>query len=66
MPGPQVSTAAELGLEEGYLHFSEVLETDKRWAPPLVDIKHDDPALIQYTGGTTGSPKGAVLPNIIS
>ena len=61
MAGTPKSTAAELSLEEGYLHFSEVLETDRRWAPPLVDIKYDDPAVIQYTGGTTGTPKGAVL-----
>ena len=56
-----VSTPEELGLEEGWLHFSQLLETDRRWAPPLVDIKWDDPAVIQYTGGTTGIPKGAVL-----
>jgi len=61
MPGGVVSTAEELGLEEGWLHFSKVLETDRIWAPPRVDIKHTDPAVIQYTGGTTGVPKGAVL-----
>ena len=61
MPGGVVSTAEELGLEEGWLHFSKVLETDRIWAPPRADIKHTDPAVIQYTGGTTGTPKGAVL-----
>lgn len=29
--------------------------------PPRVPIEPDDIALLQYTGGTTGSPKGAML-----
>ena len=30
-------------------------------SPPLVEIGKDDVALLQYTGGTTGTPKGAML-----
>ena len=30
-------------------------------SPPRVDIGKDDVALLQYTGGTTGTPKGAML-----
>jgi long-chain acyl-CoA synthetase len=30
-------------------------------SPPRVDIGQDDVALLQYTGGTTGTPKGAML-----
>lgn len=29
--------------------------------PPTADVSIDDPALLQYTGGTTGMPKGAIL-----
>ena len=32
-----------------------------RVRPPLVQIAPDDLAVLQYTGGTTGTPKGAML-----
>ncbi|MCX7981978.1 MAG: long-chain fatty acid--CoA ligase [Syntrophales bacterium] len=55
------SSAKSLDLEEGWIHFGELLEKSTSTRLPRVEIKPSDPALIQFTGGTTGIPKGAVL-----
>lgn len=59
--GQTVSTARSLDLEEGWLHFSELIEGCPTTTIPRITIDPEDPALIQFTGGTTGFPKGAVL-----
>lgn len=57
----EVSTPEELGLENGWYHFSQMIESCTNEAAPEVEINQEDPAIIQLTGGTTGTPKGAVL-----
>jgi long-chain acyl-CoA synthetase len=59
--GLGVSTAASLELEKGWHHFSALLEGSTSAKFPRVQVTPEDPALIQFTGGTTGIPKGAVL-----
>lgn len=41
------------------LRFADLLRSPPLADPPAIDV--EDVALLQYTGGTTGSPKGAVL-----
>jgi long-chain acyl-CoA synthetase len=41
------------------LKFNDLLNTEPR--PPAVKIDPEDIAVLQYTGGTTGLPKGAML-----
>lgn len=59
--GFPVSTPKDLDLEEGWKHFSQIIESTTNEKLPRVDVLPEDPALIQFTGGTTGLPKGALL-----
>ncbi len=58
-----VSTAKDLDLnrDEGWYHFSELINTTTETRLPRFPFSPDDPAMIQFTGGTTGVPKGALL-----
>jgi long-chain acyl-CoA synthetase len=40
--------------------FSKLIDNDGKFYPVEIDA-HKDLALLQYTGGTTGTPKGAML-----
>ena len=66
-PGPVKAVMAGQGLlsevpsDERHVAFRDLLDNDGRYeAPPLRDPL-ETLAVIQYTGGTTGSPKGAML-----
>ncbi len=61
MDGVDVSTPETLQMENGWHHFSQLLDSSQDTRKPKVEIKPEDPAMIQFTGGTTGIPKGALL-----
>jgi len=45
----------------GILEYAELLKRGISQAPPILPVDPDDVALLQYTGGTTGFSKGAML-----
>jgi len=45
----------------GHLCFRDVLRKGADLTAPKVELGHDDIAFLQYTGGTTGVAKGAML-----
>ncbi len=47
-------------LEDGDVWMKDLLKKHENSPRPKVDISPDDIALFQYSGGTTGVPKGAV------
>jgi long-chain acyl-CoA synthetase len=55
------SSSRSLDLEEGWHHFSELIASCQTTSIPKIPFQPSDPALIQFTGGTTGVPKGAIL-----
>jgi long-chain acyl-CoA synthetase len=46
---------------KGVYDYTELLEFGRRLPPPTVEVDPDEVALLQYTGGTTGLSKGAML-----
>jgi long-chain acyl-CoA synthetase len=46
--------------DERHILFSRLVANDGRFAPPPIEPR-EDVAVLQYTGGTTGTPKGAML-----
>jgi long-chain acyl-CoA synthetase len=46
---------------EGAIRFNDALARGKGQTLPTIDIQHEDIAFLQYTGGTTGVAKGAML-----
>ena len=59
--GVPCSTKQSLELEPKWHHFSELLDGCTETRRPRVQVNPEDPCMIQFTGGTTGLPKAAVL-----
>ena len=61
MPHLRLHTAA--GAADGFAPFASLLDAASEEPLPVVHVEAGDPAVILYTGGTTGMPKGVLLPH---
>jgi len=57
----EYSTGAEPPRVEGAVSLGDAIANASAFDLPLPTIDADDLAVLQYTGGTTGTPKGAML-----
>ncbi|MGV8939993.1 MAG: long-chain fatty acid--CoA ligase [Lysobacter sp.] len=46
---------------QGAIRFADTLKLGKKHTLPKIEVRPDDIAFLQYTGGTTGVAKGAML-----
>ncbi|MCB9985745.1 MAG: long-chain fatty acid--CoA ligase [Micavibrio sp.] len=54
------SEQAKIPNDDRHVFFKQLVGNDGRFQPPAINVD-EDIALLQYTGGTTGVPKGAML-----
>ena len=57
----QAQQLAEVAADERHLRFAALLDNDGAYQPHPIDDPREAIAVLQYTGGTTGLPKGAML-----
>ena len=55
------SDLADIPDDERHIRFDALMEKSKGRSAPKIEIAPSDIAVLQYTGGTTGVPKGAML-----
>ena len=58
--GKELADVAAAGLGEALLSYDALIDNSGQFTPAELDAENDV-ALFQYTGGTTGVPKGAML-----
>ncbi|MGB0720071.1 MAG: long-chain-fatty-acid--CoA ligase [Bdellovibrionales bacterium] len=56
----KASEKASVTFDHRILSYADIINNDGVCAPVQIDL-HNDIAVLQYTGGTTGVPKGAML-----
>jgi len=54
----------ESGLKDGDIWFQDMLASHQNASRPTLEIDPNDTALFQYSGGTTGTSKGAVATHL--
>lgn len=51
----------DIPVDERHVKFADLIDNDGKFTPHPVDDPREAIAVLQYTGGTTGLPKGAML-----